>query len=241
MDTLGSGLLLRRVVLSCWLPAVRFRQLPMVFSLSLCLSLSLAASCQLCRSLARRIRAFTSIAIPLSRSARTITGSRANAVTAAARQRRRSTHPRWPCSPFHLDRRSLRRDNIRRRQATLSRPTRSRYDDAVAVAVQMQPSHTPHCPLPAAAAAAAESLPAERRHDARSTPGHSFAHNGRAEVRRFRTFRPVRRFSRFYLGFVRKSNYSSAVPLPLSSLFSISFRRDVAFTLLPSLERLNAT
>lgn len=62
MDT-GSGLLLRRVVLSCWLPAVRFRQLPMAFSLScplsLSLSLSLAAGCQLCGSLARRIRAST--------------------------------------------------------------------------------------------------------------------------------------------------------------------------------------
>lgn len=96
--------------------------------LTVSLSLTSGESCQLCGSAARRIRAST--AIPLSRSARAITGSPATTTAAAARQRR-STHAR-PCSlPFHLDRRSPRRDNIRRRLVARrstddARPTRSR-------------------------------------------------------------------------------------------------------------------
>jgi len=96
---------------------------------SLSLSFSLAASCQLCRSLARRIRASIQIAIPLSRFARAINESRVGS-TAAARQRC-STHARTCSLPFHrLDRRSPRRDNIRRRlvaraaQATLGQRDR---------------------------------------------------------------------------------------------------------------------
>lgn len=81
-----------------------------------------------------------------------------------------------------------------------ARPTRSRYNDA-AVLVQAQPSHTPHrwSQQPSHYQLSVAMMSAEH------------AHNGRAEVRRFR--RIARRFSlRFYLGLLRATSDDERFP-----------------------------